>query len=62
MEQKNLIAALGNKDMQDKHLAEVWKLIPEANFASVSQFSLNQMIERGIEGHVEGASTSLPRE
>jgi len=53
MEHKNLIAALGNEDMQDKHLAEVWKLIPEANFASVSQFSLNQMLERGIEGHVE---------
>lgn len=53
MDHKNLIAALGNQDMKDKHLAEVWKLIPEANFASVSQFSLNQMIEKGIESHVE---------
>jgi hypothetical protein len=56
LDHKNLIAALGNKDMKTKHLTEIWKLLPDAP-PTVDQFRLDEMISKGIENHVEAVET-----
>lgn len=50
--QKNLIAALGNPSMLDKHWHNVWQLVGGPP-GTLLNFNLNQLIEAGIESHFE---------
>jgi dynein heavy chain len=47
-----LIAALGNKAMQDKHWVKVWALV-ESQPSTLLNFTFNQLIEAGIADHLE---------
>jgi dynein heavy chain len=50
--QKNLIAALGNQSMLHKHWTNVWALVGGPP-GTLEQFTLNQLLEAGIEEHFE---------
>jgi len=48
----NLIAALGNKSMQDKHWAKVWGLV-EGPPSTLLNFNLHQLLQAGVDSHFE---------
>lgn len=47
-----LIAALGNRDMQDQHWAKIWTLCETPPTNTVA-FSLNTLLEQNIDAHLE---------
>lgn len=51
-QQKNLIGALGNPSMLEKHWHNVWQLVGGPP-GTLLNFNLNQLIESGIEGYFE---------
>ena len=53
MDHKALISALGNKDLKEKHWIEIFGLLPDGHTGSVLQFTLQSLIEKGIESYVE---------
>jgi len=48
----NLIAALGNQAMQEKHWQKVWSLV-ETQPATLMNFPLTQLLQQGIENHFD---------
>ena len=44
----NLIAALGNKAMQEKHWIKVWKLV-DAQPQTLLNFTFQQLLQAGID-------------
>lgn len=52
VKQSNLIAALGNPSMLEKHWHNVWQLVGGPP-GTLLNFNLNQLIEAGIEEHFE---------
>lgn len=40
MEHRNLIAALGNNYLKDKHWQEIFSILPDGHSGSMAQFSL----------------------
>ena len=47
-----MIAALGNKSMQDKHWAKVWSLV-DGPPNTLLNFNLHQLLQAGIDTHFE---------
>jgi hypothetical protein len=52
-DQKRLIESLGNKALKPKHMTEIWGLLPESHTGDPMSFTLNTMIEKGIEQHID---------
>jgi dynein heavy chain len=53
MEHRNLISALGNNYLKEKHWQEIFGILPDGHSGSMAQFSLQSLLEKGIEQHVE---------
>jgi len=48
----NLIAALGDKSMQEKHWVKVWSLV-EGQPSTLLNFSFHSLLQQGIDAHFE---------
>ena len=48
----NLIAALGDPSMQEKHWVKVWSLV-EGQPSTLLNFSLHSLLQQGIDAHLE---------
>ena len=48
----NLINALGNKSMQEKHWVKVWGLV-EGQPPTLLNFTLNSLLQQGIDQHFD---------
>lgn len=48
-----LIAALGNKHMQEKHWVKVWQLVDGQPSGTLLNFTFNLLLQQGIDAHFE---------
>lgn len=48
-----LIAALGNKHMQEKHWVKVWSLVDGQPSGTLLNFTFNLLLQQGIDAHFE---------